>query len=472
MSSVASRKKGRLLWSLGAGLAFLALLGVFGAVFLPILVTRWLGGDQFRQLASRQISKVLRTEGELEPLEWSSFSVYSGGFSSRQGAAGPWLWKIRELRTEISPRLLLDRVLRFPEISIGELTIDPGHKPAVAPREAPTLSSSESPSSEVFRDVQVGAVEIRSLQMKPTPATSGWGADRIKVSVQPARQKTDFSLQGGDILTPFSWIGNLRLGLAKGCYTEPTFYLSSFDAKSPSGGSLQVSGEYTPGVAPKAQGKLSWDRWSIPGGKIGVGLFEIPARMSGDFVLQELKAGNPVGQGQVRLVDARIEPGKGSETILALLGALTGETRLQGCPLTTAQAQWSMQPGIYDVNKILAEAPGLLRATGKIRVVGKNLSGQIMLGLEKNLGTRVNALTGGQCFRREEDGYLYEPVQLGGTLENPQNDLKAKLVSAMAQTAIRTGAQILEKAAGPGGGGDAAKAAGQILNSLFGAPPK
>ena len=131
-----------------------------------------------------------------------------------------------------------------------------------------------------------------------------------------------------------------------------------------------------------------------------------------------------------------------------------------------------MQPGIIDVNKILAEAPGLLRALGQVRVAGQNLSGQIMLGLEKNLGSKVSYLTGGQCFRREEDGYLYEPIQLTGTLENPQNDLKNKLASAMAQTAIRTGAQILEKAAGSGGGGDAAKAAGQILNSLFGAPPK
>ena len=57
-------------------------------------------------------------------------------------------------------------------------------------------------------------------------------------------------------------------------------------------------------------------------------------------------------------------------------------------------------------------------------------------------------------------------------MDNPQNDLKAKLTSAMTRTAIRTGAQILEKAADSQGGGDAAKAAGQILNSLFGAPPK
>ena len=203
-----------------------------------------------------------------------------------------------------------------------------------------------------------------------------------------------------------------------------------------------------------------------------MGLFEIPARMSGEFVLQEILPGGPVGQGQVRLVDARLEPGPGSETILGLLGALTGEPRLRGCPLTTAQAKWSMQPGVYDVSQILAEAPGLLRVVGQVRITGQNLSGQLLLGLERNLGSKVNALTGGECFRKEEDGYLYETINLSGTLDNPQNDLKAKLTSAIARTAVRTGAQILEKAAGSQGGGDAAKAAGQLLNSLFGAPPR
>ena len=107
-----------------------------------------------------------------------------------------------------------------------------------------------------------------------------------------------------------------------------------------------------------------------------------------------------------------------------------------------------------------------------MRVAGSSLSGQINLGLERNLGSKVNSLTGGECFRREEDGYSYETVNLSGTMNNPQNDLKIKLTSALARTAVRTGAQILEKAAGSQGGGDAAKAAGQILNSLFGTPPR
>jgi len=465
-------KKNRLPWILGGMGAGLLILGVLTAVFLPLWVTRWLGGDQFRQLASEQLSTLLKTEGELQPLEWSSFSVFSGGFASRPGSPGPWLWDLRELRTEISPRLLLDRILRFPEISIGELSLTPGTQPALVPVEKPTTVSTEKTSPDLFRDVQIGTIEIRSTQVKPSPASAGWGVQGLQVSVRPSKQQTEFHLRGGEIMSPFSWLGNVQLGSAQGRYTDPTIFLTSLDAKSPAGGTFQLSGEYTPGPTPRAQGRAIWDRWSIPGGKIGVGLFEIPARMSGEFVLQEVRLGGPVGQGQVRLVDARLEPGPGSETILGLLGALTGEPRLRGCPLTTAQAKWSMQPGLYDVSSIVAEAPGLLRAVGQVRITGQSLSGQILLGLERNLGSKVNALTGGECFRREEGGYLYETVNLSGTLDNPQNDLKAKLTGAIARTAVRTGAQILEKAAGSQGGGEAGKAAGQILNSLFGAPPR
>jgi hypothetical protein len=463
-------RKSPLFWFLVGFPAVLVVLGVLGAVFLPIWVTRWLGGDQFRQLASRQLSFLLKTEGDLQPLEWSSSSVFSGGFISRAGAPGPWLWELRELRTEISPRLLLDRILRFSEISVGELSLTPGTKPSLAPLELPAPAQGEKASSDLFRDVQIGSVEIRAIQLKPSTASSGWGVRNLQASVQPSKQQTVFHLRGGDIITPLAWLGTVQLGTAKGRYTAPTIFLTSLDAKSPAGGTLQLSGEYTPGMAPRAQGRATWERWSIPGGKIGVGLFDIPARMSGEFILQEMRPGGPVGQGQVRLVEARLEPGPGSESILALLAALTGEARLRGCSLTTAEAKWSMQPGLYDVTQILAEAPGLLRAMGQVRVTGQNLSGQILLGLERNVGSKVNAMTGGECFRREEGGYVYETINLSGTLNNPQNDLKAKLASAIARTAVRTGAQILEKAAGSQGGGDATKAAGQILNSLFGAP--
>jgi len=459
-------------WILGGGVVLLVVIGVALAAFLPVWVVQWLGGKDFQRLASQQVSSLLQTEGDFQSLEWSSFSVYTPGFKSRPGATGPWIWDFQDIRTEISPRLLLDRVLRFSEITIGRLAIQSGSK-IYQPREvSPTPTSREGSTSELFRDVQVGKVEIRDFQITPSPNTSGWGAKGVSAQIKPSKQKTDFAFQQGFIQTPLNWLGDLTLVEAKGRYVEPTLFLTELSLKGKSGGSMDMSGEITPGTTPQAKGRVSWEKWPIPGGKIGVGLFEIPASMSGEFVLQEFRKDGPIGKGQVRLVDARLEPGKGSETVLGLLGLLTGEPRLRGCPLTTAKATWFIQLNAYDVTEIVAEAPGLLRAVGQIQIRGKMLNGRIELGLEGDLGRKVNALTGGECFSRLENGYSVQTIQISGTMDSPQNDLQPKLASALTRTAIRTGAQILEKAAGAQGSGDAAGAAVNVLKSLFGPAPK
>ena len=464
--------KGGRWWILGGLAAVLFVLVVVMGALLPIWVVQWLGGKEFQRLASLQVSSLLQTEGDFEPFEWDSFSVYTPGFQSRAGAAGPCLWNIREIRTEVSPRLLLDRILRFPEITIGKLSLQMGGKPSPAREVAPPPSSETSSSSDIFRDVQIGKVEVREFHLTPSSTTSGWGANGITALLEPNKQVTKFSLAHGEIVTPLSWLGEVSLVEAKGRYVDPTLFVTSLSVKAKSGGTLEMSGEFVPGAVPQAKGRISWDKWAVPGGKIGVGLFEIPASMSGDFVLQEWRKGGPVGDGRVQLVDARLEPGRGSETILGILGLLTGEPRLRGCPLTTAKASWALQPGLYDVNQIVAEAPGLLRAVGQIQVRGESLSGRIELGLEGDLGRKVNALTGGECFARLENGYSVQSIQLSGTLSSPKNDLEPKLKGALARTAIRTGAQILEKATGAQGSGDAAGQAVNVLKSLFGPAPK
>ena len=467
-----TKKQVNLKWVILGLLGGAIILGIGAAALLPIWVVQWLGGKDFQRLASQQVSSLLQTEGEFQSFEWSSFSVYTAGFQSRPGSVGPWIWDLQDVRTEISPRLLLDRILRFSEISIGRLALQAGTKVAL-PKEAATRSTEpKGASAELFQDVQVGRIEIRDFELIPSLGTSGWGAKGITAQIQPTKQRIEYLLQQGTVVTPFTWLGEVNLVEAKGRYAKPTLFLTDLLLKGKSGGTLAVSGELLPSSTPQGKGRITWERWPVPGGKIGVGLFEIPASMSGDFVLQELKNGSPVGRGEVRLVDARLEPGKGSETILGLLGLLTGEPRLRGCPLTTAKATWQVQPNSYDVTEILAVAPGLLRAVGQVQIRGANLNGKIELGLEGGLGRKVNALTGGECFARLENGYSVQTIQLSGTVSAPQNDLQPKLTGALTRTAIRTGAQILEKAAGAQGTGDAAGAAVDVLKSLFGPAPK
>jgi len=475
MTASSKQGSGRKKWYILGGLliAGVVLLVLFGAL-LPIFITNWLGGKDFQKIASQQATSFLKTEGDFESFDWSSFSVYSAGFATRSGAKGQWNWDIRDIRTEISPRLLLDRILRFSEISIGSIKIKSDTGLGSVPESLSAKPPSSSSGSDLFRDVQVGKVLIKSFGLQPGPTTSGWGVENIGIEVHPNPQNTTFSIQGGEILSPLPWLGALSLQQAKGSYLSPQIYLTRLELKSAQGGNLELSGEGRTDSIAGRKGRLTWDRWPLPEGKIGVGLFDIPAKMSGTFELTDWKSGGPVGTGQVKLIDARLEPGKGSETILGLLAVLTGEPRLRGCTLSTAQAFWTLEPGVYNIRSITAEAPGLLRVNGQIKVMGQNLSGVINLALEKNLGSKVSGLTGGELFRQETDGYLNQPIRISGTLDRPENDLQSKLTGALARTAIRTGAQILEKAAGAqgGSGGDATGQAVNVLKSLFGPAPK
>ena len=475
MNASVKHGSGKKKWYIFGGLliAGVVLLVLLGAL-LPIFITNWLGGKDFQKIASEQASSLLKTEGDFESFDWSSFSVYSAGFSTRSGAKGEWNWDIRDIRTEVSPRLLLDRILRFSEISVGSVKMKSGTGLGVVPESLSAKPASASSGGDLFRDVQVGKVVIKSFSLQPGPTTSGWGFENVGIEVYPNPQNTTFSIQGGEILSPLLWLGALSLQQAKGSYVSPQFYLTRLELKSTQGGTLEISGEGRTDSASGRKGRLTWDRWPLPEGKIGVGLFDIPAKMSGSFELSDWKSDGPVGKGQVKLLDARLEPGKGSETILGLLAVLTGEPRLRGCALSTAEASWTLEPGIYNIRSITAEAPGLLRVTGQVKVVGQNLSGLINLALEKNLGSKVSGLTGGELFRQEIDGYLNQPIQISGTLDRPENDLQPKLTGALTRTAIRTGAQILEKAAGANGGSgeDAAGQAVNVLKSLFGPAPK
>ena len=466
---------GRKKWYIFGGFLFagIVLLVLLGAL-LPIFVTHWLGGKDFQRIASEQVSSLLKTEGDFEVFDWSSFSVYSAGFATRSEGKGEWNWQVRDIRTEISPRLLFDRILRFSEISIESLEMKAGSGLVLVPESVSAKAPGASSGAELFRDVQVGKVLIKSFGLQPSLITSSWGVKNIAIEVHPNPQNTIFSMSGGEILTPLPWLGPLSLQQAKGSYVSPQIYLTRLELKSAQGGTLEISGEGRTDSTSGRKGRLTWDRWPLPEGKIGVGLFDIPAKMSGSFELSDWKSDGPVGTGQVKLLDARLEPGKGSETILGLLAVLTGEPRLRGCALSTAQASWTLEPGIYNIRSITAEAPGLLRVNGQVKVVGQNLSGLINLALEKNLGSKVSGLTGGELFRQEIDGYLNQPIQISGTLDRPENDLQPKLTGALTRTAIRTGAQILEKAAGASGGsgGDAAGQAVNVLKSLFGPAPK
>lgn len=503
MVAPSRQKRNRLLWILAGVFGGLLVLTVLAAVFVPVLVTRWLGGDQFRQLASRQLSAILKTEGELQPLVWKSFSVYSGGFASRPGAPGPWLWDIQAIRAEISPRLLLDRILRFSEITLEQLQIRPALAPGTAflGGTAEESLDSSGKSTELFHDVQIGKIEIRSADLEPSRATGGWGVRAVRAVLRPAETQTEFELHGGTVLHPFPWLGSLKIRSARGNYIPPTVFLTSLQIVSSLGGGLSISGEYTPGKQTGPLGTVQWSDWPIPQELSSLGIAKIRGKMHGRFTSEPSNVSGISGKGQVELVDSvfQVAPSvratlknfqSANETLrwvtsqsvglntstFDVLSGLADDPRWTGARLSSAKADFQISSTGWGLNNLELEAPGFLRIRGQIRVQRQNLGGQIFLGMDPKLGRKINEFTFGRCFRQMESGYLVEPVELSGTLQQPQNSLAPKISSAAQQRAAQQAAQtvgaVLQKISGDQPGSSSpAGTAGQILNSLFGPSP-
>ena len=502
MQGSARKYRHGLAWLLGGGLGGLLLLIVLGAVFLPLLIVRWLGGDEFRTIASQQPSSVLKTEGELEPLAWSSFSVYSEGFTSRTDARGPWLWDIRSIRAEISPRLLLDRILRFTEITAEriQLRATPGSSRAGMASTGEGAPSRAAPSGGLLEDVQIKKLEIRSLEVAASQDTGGWGLAGMKALIYPEKNQADFQLEGGRVVSPYPWLGSLQIQHAKGKYVSPTLFLSSLEATSSSGGALSLEGDFTPGEMSNSRGTVRWSDWPIPPAQSSFGLVKIQGKMQGTFHLEKVSPAGISGKGQVELREASFQTDPSVRASLQglqnandfmrwltshsvglktstfdILSGLADDPRWSGARLSVATMDYQVSPGAWELNHLLLESPGFLRVQGQILVQGSRLAGRIFLGIDPQVGKKINEFTYGQCFLRMESGYLVEPIEISGTLQQPQNNFAQKISSAAEKRAteqtVRTVGAILQKVGGGQPASTPAGAAGQILNSLFGPPP-
>ena len=499
MTERARERKGRLFKLLGSILAGVLLVGGLGAVCVPKLVLHWLGGDQLRQLASRQLSLIFKTEGELQPLTWSYFSVSSDGFTSRPEAPGPWFWDIQSIRAEISPRLLLDRILRFSRISVGRIQLRTVSSPNAgilsAPTEKPDAPSGGS--SDLFREIQIKKIEIKSLNVQPSKGTGDWGISDMFLELRPGRSETDFVVRGGGLSHPYPWLGHLEIQNARGTYAPPKIAITALEAISSLGGGISIQGDFVPGVASETRGKGQWSGWTIPAELSSLGVAKIQGKIQGNFDLEQVSSSGISGRGQVELVDAifRVDPTvrtslqkmQSANDLLRwvttrsiglktstfdILSGLADDPRWEKARLSSARANFRVSPAGWTFENLHLESKGFLLVSGQIQARSAALSGRILIGIDPVLGRKLNEFTYGQCFRRMEFGYLIEPVELSGTLQQPINDLAPKIEAAaqrrVAEQTARTVGAVLQKISGDQPGNTPAGTAGQILNSLFG----
>lgn len=420
------------------------IFGVLGFLFLAALaivfcvVAAYWNGEGFRSYLSRAVAKAIGVEGRFSSLRFRGFAVGSGGFSGVGVSGSP----IAELRAE-------HLEARFPLSSLGRgvWRIDPlriGHLD-LAFRSA---RSEEKP------------VPARAGSAEPSPAGEGAPPGLHRVTLDRGEiEKADFrwpaSLLGGGALTgtrvAFEADGSSWNGKATGggltCASLPTLALQELlfridsDSVVLEQGRLRSEGSGLIRLA----GRF---RWGEPqGGGLDFSTAGVllapwlpPAwrnRVAGELEAEGRLAGS---RGEPWKAEANLSLSHGKLEDLPWLVGLALSGGAQGAlPLDQARARLMAGPEDLAFEGIEIESKGRMRVEGNLRVQRGQLRGGLMVGLAAE---RVALLPGARekIFSEERNGYLWTPVTVTGTVQDPQEDLSPR-VAALAKEAVKAGVQ-------------------------------
>jgi len=137
-------------------------------------------------------------------------------------------------------------------------------------------------------------------------------------------------------------------------------------------------------------------------------------------------AGSPELSGELRLTGGKLE----GLPLLGQLDGFLGSPRFRQVALKTASARLRKTSDRTELQDIDLDAEGILRIRGGVSVEKDRLSGSLRLGISPSF---VQWLPAGRnaLFGEPSEGYVWVPFQLTGTLENPQEDLSARLAAGV-----------------------------------------
>ena len=120
--------------------------------------------------------------------------------------------------------------------------------------------------------------------------------------------------------------------------------------------------------------------------------------------------------------------------VLDRLALFCGSSRFRNLPLHEASAQFTYQESAWHISNILVESENLVRVEGWLEIgKGGALTGRLQVGLRADgLWKALPGFSDVFSVSRQGAGgnLAWANVNIGGTLDNPSEDLSARLIKA------------------------------------------
>jgi hypothetical protein len=266
-------------------------------------------------------------------------------------------------------------------------------------------------------------VQVRNSSVVMKPEGSGWlfegSRGKLEARGYPALQ-----------------VESYRVRLQQG-----TVFITEARFRSGASGLITASGEIPGGGAPYTI-RTEWQNVSLSDFLEG----EWNKRVSGSVAGNAVTTGTPGGpstvRGEFRLTDGVLE----GVPVQTKIADFTRSPQFKRMPLHEVSGKFAHDGVTTEVREFVTESKGLMRLEGSCRIgQDGSLSGIFQVGVTPQT---LQWLPGSQerVFTLARNGYLWTTLVVGGTRDQPTEDLSVRLGRAMGEQVIETGIEAIHQA--------------------------
>ncbi|MCW1924829.1 AsmA-like C-terminal region-containing protein [Luteolibacter arcticus] len=447
-AAVAKGKTGNRWLVRGGVIAFGGAVVLLGGGYVGL--RSWLHGDSFRHMLATEAGKAIGVTCEFSPFRWigtsmdtDSFtatgegivrSIDSEGLRVDVGLGGWWegKWRIdearaRKIEVEIDATAA-DRVEKSPEVVVPP----------------PPPKGKKWYDSLVPQEVEVKLVDVGNSALKVITRSGPVSIAGTSWRITPDASKGSYRAEGNDgtVKLPWKWAPPMALGKARLRYHEDTVSLSEADFRVYQSGRLDLSGEMS----------VKGDGYAFNGHLRDVMCSEvlpetwkqrIAGKVESEFTVEHGPHG-PIVEGNLKHTDGVLT----ALPLLDSLAAYADTTRFRRLALEEGTVDYRWEDGVVDLRNIVIASEGLVRLEGSLKLdKQERLDGRFRLGLVPGVLARI---PGAETivFSPGERGLLWTSLHITGTLDDPKEDLTARLIEAAGMRMIEiipeTGEKVLK----------------------------
>jgi hypothetical protein len=418
---------------------------VIGAGVGYFALRSYLHSEGFRKFLGAEVSRAAKMEGSFEAFRWDGLAVQTGGFHATGTGVMAGV-ETENINTEVGFGGVRRGVWEISATRISRLglLLDLTKKDEPEPTE-PAERKEEVMKKQpgwVPSGVELEALDIGEIAIKAKTASGEIHARGMALTATPGQGNKSFKgeILGGTVVSPFGWLPEFRVKRIAGSYRDGSAFITKAEVNAWEDARINAFGEWD------SRAKTYSFEGDIDRVKCAELLDENWARrLTGDvsstFSVDNLSGAMAMG--------GDLEIRNGTLTALPMLDSLAAYAdtrRFRILQLNEARTKWNWRKGEILLTDIAMGSEGLIRIEGSLSIRGEAIDGRFRLGLVPGTLSKIPGAET-DVFLPGPHGLLWAPVHVTGTLEEPEEDLTARLIGAagmrMFETLPETGETVL-----------------------------